>query len=129
MKTSRNPAAVHPPLASYAHQIEVAGPERLLFVSGQVGLRPDGAISSDPAEQLEVALENVRLNLSAAGMQIGDLVKLTFYFVGEIDPVQRRAITAAWLDGHQPCMTTLFVAALASPVYKVEVDAWASRAE
>jgi enamine deaminase RidA (YjgF/YER057c/UK114 family) len=129
MKTARNPATLHPPLASYAHQIEVAGPERLLFLSGQVGMHPGGAISGDAVEQLQVALENIRLNLVAAGMHITDLVKLTFYFVGEIDTARRRAVTAAWLDGHQPCMTTLFVAALASPVYKVEVDAWASRAD
>jgi enamine deaminase RidA (YjgF/YER057c/UK114 family) len=129
MKTARNPATLHPPLASYAHQIEVAGPERLLFLSGQVGMRPDGALSSDPVEQLAVALENVRLNLQAAGMEIADLVKLTFYFVGELDTVRRRTVVAGWLEGHQPCMTTLFVAALASPVYRVEVDAWASRAQ
>jgi enamine deaminase RidA (YjgF/YER057c/UK114 family) len=128
MKTARNPATIHPPLASYAHQIEVAGPERLLFVSGQVGMRPDGAISSDPIDQLQVALDNVRLNLEAAGMEIADLVKLTFYFVGEVDTVHRRSVVASWLGAHQPCMTTLYVAALASPVYKVEVDGWASRA-
>lgn len=27
------------------------------------------------------------------------------------------------------CMTLLFVAALASPIYKVEIDAWASSAQ
>jgi len=32
------------------------------------------------------------------------------------------------LDGHTPCMTLLFVTALAAPDLKVEVDAWASQA-
>lgn len=129
MKTSRNPSDVHPPLASYAHQIEVTGPERLLFVSGQVGMQPDGAIPDDPIEQLVVALENIGRNLQAANMGVTDIVKLTFYLVGEFDTARRRAATAAWLNGHQPCMTTVFVAGLASPAYRVEVDAWATKAE
>jgi enamine deaminase RidA (YjgF/YER057c/UK114 family) len=128
MKAYRNPTNVHQPLASYSHQIEVRGPERLLVLSGQVGMREDGTIPGDPLDQLEVALENVLRNLQAAGMDVPDVLKLTLYFVGEVDAARRREMLAAWLRGHKPCMTVVFVAALAGPVYKVEADAWASSA-
>ncbi len=128
MKEYRNPANVHQPIAAYTHQIELSGPERLLFLSGQVGRTVDGTVPDDPIEQLDLALENLERNLQAAAMGVPDIVKLTFYLVGEMDAAKRREVIAARLQSHRPCMTLLFVAALASPIYKVEIDAWASRA-
>jgi 2-iminobutanoate/2-iminopropanoate deaminase len=128
MKQFRNPPDVHPPVAAYAHQVEVTGPERLLILSGQVGMKADGTVPGDLIEQLQVALDNIHRNLQAANMQVIDLLKLTFFLVGEMDAGARRAAIAAWLGGHAPCMTLLFVSSLASPIYKVEIDAWASRA-
>ena len=126
MKQRRNPDGIHEPLGVYTHQIEVSGPERLLFLAGQVGQRADGSVPEDPLEQLEVALDNVRGNLEAAGMGVDDLVKLIFYHVGDVDRERRRDLLATKLEGHRPCMTLLFISALAAPAYKVEVDAWAS---
>jgi 2-iminobutanoate/2-iminopropanoate deaminase len=129
LKTYRNPPDVHAPLGSYIHQIEISGPERLLAISGQVGQRVDCSLSTDPYEQLDQALENVFLNLRAAGMEVKDLVKLTFFLVGEWDNPKRRAVVAKRLGEIHPCMTTVYVTALAVPIYKVEVDAWASKAD
>ena len=129
MKEFRNPQDVHPPLGSYSHQIEVRGNERLLVISGQVGMRADGTVPEDPFEQINVAFENIFRNLHAAGMDVKDLIKLTYYLVGEIETAKRRETVLSKLQGHQPCSTLLYVAGLASPVYKVEIDAWASRAE
>ncbi len=126
MKEYRNPPNVHPPIAAYTHQIEIKGSERLLVLSGQVGRRQDGSVPDDPIEQLQVALDNLRRNLQAAHMDIEDVVKLTFYLVGDMDAEKRRDAIAAGLKGHKPCMTLLFVSSLASPAYKVELDAWAS---
>ena len=129
MKEYRNPSNVHAPVAAYSHQIEVRGPERLLALSGQVGKREDGSVPDDPLEQLDIALENLQRNLQAANMRITDLIKITFYLVGEMDATRRREVIAARLQGHLPCTTLLFVVALAAPVYKVEIDAWASSAD
>jgi enamine deaminase RidA (YjgF/YER057c/UK114 family) len=128
MKTPRNPATIHAPLAAYSHQIEVSGQERLLVVSGQVGMRADGSIPDDPLEQLGVAFDNVERNLEEAGMDLADLVKLTVYLVGEWDTDARRRLMAARLGAHRPCMTAVWVVALAGPSLRVELDAWASRA-
>jgi 2-iminobutanoate/2-iminopropanoate deaminase len=129
VKAYRNPANIHPPVAAYTHQIEISGSERWLALSGQVGRRLDGKVPEDPVEQLSVALDNISRNLQAANMEVSDLVKLTFYLVGDMDAIKRGEVISAKLKGHRPCMTLLFVASLATPFYKVEVDAWASRAD
>ena len=129
MKTYRNPQHVHQPLAAYSHQIEIGEPVRWLVLSGQVGQDEEGHIPEDPVHQLKMALENITRNLHAAKMEIHDIVKLTFYLVGSMDAEQRREAISAWLRDHRPTMTLLYVAALAAPVYKVEIDAWACRSE
>ena len=126
MKEFRNPPDIHPPLGSYTHQIEISGNERMLILSGQVGMRQDGTVPEDPLEQIDIALENVFHNLRAANMDVKDIIKLTYYLVGEMDTAKRRQLVASRLQGHAPCSTLLYVAALASPIYKVEIDAWAS---
>jgi enamine deaminase RidA (YjgF/YER057c/UK114 family) len=126
MKHFRNPENLHKPLGSYAHQVEITGNERMLILSGQVGMRLDGSIPEDPIEQLDVAFENIFRNLQAANMQVKDLVKLIFYLTGEWDTDKRRALTTSKLAGHHPAMTLIYVAALASPALKIEIDAWAS---
>lgn len=128
MKTPRNPDTVHTPLAAYVHQIEISGAERMLVISGQVGMTADGTIADDPIAQFGVAIDNVERNLEAAGMDFGDLVKLTIYLVGEWDADARRQLLAQRLGAHHPCSTLIFVAGLASPKLHVEIDAWASRA-
>ena len=125
MKRIRNPGTIHPPLAAYSHQIEVTEVKRWLVLSGQIGMHADGTLPDDPIEQFKVALENIHKNLQAAGMDIQDVVKLTIYLAGEIDATQRREVMAKWLGEHAPCSTLLYVAALATPNIKVEIDAWA----
>ncbi len=127
MKTSRNPDTIHPPLAAYSHQVEITGNERLLVLSGQIGMRTDGSVPSDPIDQVQLALDNLVANLAAAQMSTADIVKLTIYLVGEMSGPLRREAIAKHLGGHKPCMTLVYVTALASPEYRVEIDAWASR--
>jgi 2-iminobutanoate/2-iminopropanoate deaminase len=129
VKEFRNPQDVHEPLGSYSHQIEISGNERLLVISGQVGMREDGTIPDDPFEQIDLAFENIFRNLRAANMDVKDIIKITYYLVGEIETAKRREVVLSKLQGHQPCSTLLYVAALASPAFRVEIDAWASHTE
>ncbi len=126
MKEFRNPQNIHLPVGAYSHQVEITGNERMLILSGQVGMREDGTLPQDPLEQIDVALENIFRNLQAANMDMQDLVKLTYYLVGDIDTTKRRELVAAKLQGHKPCSTLLYVVRLATPDIKVEIDAWAS---
>ena len=131
MKQSRNPESIHAPVGRYVHQIWLDKPEKLVFISGQVGMRPDGSVPEDAVEQLAVALENVLRNIEAAGLEPSDLVKITTYVVAgaELNPARRRAEMERLLGDHVPTSTLVFVSALAAPEYKVEIDGWAARQE
>ena len=129
MKEFRHPADVHLPVGAYSHQIEIRGDERLLVISGQVGVREDGSVPEDPFEQMDLAFENIFRNLRAANMDVKDIIKLTYYLVGEMDTAKRRAVVLSKLNGHRPCITLLYVAGLKSPAYRVEIEAWASHAK
>lgn len=129
MKEFRNPQEIHKPVGAYTHQVEIHGKERLLVISGQVGVRMDGTVPEDPIEQLDLAFENILANLHAANMDVRDIVKLNYYLVGEIDLARRREVILSKLQGHQPCSTLVFVSALANPALRVEIEAWASQAE
>ena len=54
-----NPEAVWPVpegfRSIYAHGVELRSNARLLFVSGQIGIAPDGSLAPDFAAQCEVA--------------------------------------------------------------------------
>jgi 2-iminobutanoate/2-iminopropanoate deaminase len=127
-RTSRKPNTIHPPVGLYSHQVEVRDSSGTwLAIAGQVGRAVDGSVPDDPIEQVALALENIKRNLEAAGMSVTDIVKWNWYVVGSIDSQRRREVTAAWLDGHEPASTLVFVAALVSPEYRVEIEAWAWR--
>jgi enamine deaminase RidA (YjgF/YER057c/UK114 family) len=125
VKQHRNPPTIHHPLAAYSHQIEINEEGRWLVLSGQIGMDREGNISTDPLEQLQVAWRNLEWNLAAANMQVSDLVKITFFFVSEIDAEVRKDFLESKLGGHTPCMTLIYVAGLAHPAYGIEIDAWA----
>ena len=94
---------------------------------GRSGCARTAACPRTPIEQFAVCLENILANLAAAGFETTDLVKLTTYVVGSMDAAGRRAALDRLLGSHVSTSTLVYVAALAAPEYKVEVDAWAVR--
>ncbi|HEY0946279.1 MAG TPA: RidA family protein [Opitutaceae bacterium] len=51
----------------------------LLFVSGQVGSRPDGSPEPDFARQVQLAFDNLNAVLAAAGCTFDDVVDVTSF--------------------------------------------------
>ena len=51
----------------------------MLFVSGQVGSRADGAPEPDFAAQVQLAFDNLAATLAAAGCTFDDLIDVTTY--------------------------------------------------
>ena len=63
----------------WVHAMEVRGAERLLFVSGTMGLRPDLSAPPTLEEQLECVWNNLRAILASAEMTVDNIVRLTSY--------------------------------------------------
>ena len=126
-----NPEAVWPVPESfrsiYAHGVELRSNARLLFVSGQIGIAPDGSLAGDFAAQCEVAMTNVEALLATAAMTHTNIVKLVFYLTRAVDlPMLGELRRKRWASSTPPAVTTLVVAALARPGLLVEIDAIAA---
>jgi len=106
----------------YAHGVETRAGARILHVSGQIGVAPDGSLSPDFHGQCRQAIANVEAVLKAADMQLGDIVKMCFFLVRREDMSALVEVRKQLLDGVRPAITTLFVAGLVSPDWLVEVD-------
>ena len=65
------------PAGQYSQAVEVTGATRTLYLSGQVGVAPDGSIAADATAQAAQIWANIAAQLRAAGMGIENLVKLT----------------------------------------------------
>ncbi|PKP81582.1 MAG: hypothetical protein CVT79_09265 [Alphaproteobacteria bacterium HGW-Alphaproteobacteria-18] len=88
----------------------------LLFVSGQVGGRPDGSPEPDFAKQVQLAFDNLQAVLDAAGCGLSDIVDVTSFHtdpeaqIGTVMEVKSRvfpqppypnwtAVGVTWLSG------------------------------
>ena len=123
-----NPAGVAAPAAPYVHGMEVAPGARWLFISGQIGVHPDGRPGADAREQAELVWSNIGLILRSAGMDVADIVKLTTYSTSAAHLPALREVRERVLAGHLPASTLLIVAGLAKPELLVEVEAYAAKA-
>jgi 2-iminobutanoate/2-iminopropanoate deaminase len=63
----------------WVHAMEVRGAERLLFLSGTMGLKPDFVAPPTLEEQLECVWNNIRIILASASMTVDNIVRLTSY--------------------------------------------------
>jgi enamine deaminase RidA (YjgF/YER057c/UK114 family) len=53
-----------------------------VFFSGVTGVRDDGTVSGDPAQQFRDTFLNLGETLTAAGLSFDDIVEMTSYHVG-----------------------------------------------
>lgn len=123
MVTFLNPANIYPPLGNYSHTPAVPSGTELVFLSGQVGVRPDGTTPATFSEQAEVVFENIRACLAAHELDMGSVVKLNAYIVAGQDVQAMREIRQRFFGEHQPSSTAVFVPALVSPALLIEVEA------
>ena len=122
-----NPSGVHAPLGLYSHTVTVPGGTELLFISGQIGVRPDGSTPPTIAEQADQVFSNIVTLLGAHGLGPTDIVKLTTFIVAGQDGNAVRAARLKHLGSHRPASTAVFVSALVDPAWYVEVEAVAAR--
>lgn len=112
--------------AIYAHAVEVRSPEKILFVSGQIGVSPDGETLKSFGEQCQQAMSNVEAILKASDMSVADILRVTYYVTRASDlPALGEARRSRWASAKPPAVTTLVVAGLATPDLLVEIEVMA----
>ena len=122
-----NPAGVHSPLGLYSHTVTVPEGSELVFLSGQLGVRPDGSVPATMAEQADQVFANIVALLGAHGLDRTSIVKLTTFMVAGHDGDAVRAARLKHLGSHRPASTAVFVSQLVDPAWLVEVEAVAAK--
>jgi enamine deaminase RidA (YjgF/YER057c/UK114 family) len=113
---------------TYTHVVEVTGPGRLIYTSGEQGRDPDGNIPPDIRGQSIRAFENIKAALAAVGATFDHVIKLNVYL---IDMRKNQPVFAEVKQQYvnklaPPASTTVAVAALTREGALVEVEAVAA---
>ena len=117
----RTEAAPAPFQGAPYNQAIVAG--ELVFVAGQLGLRPgDTAIEDDIATQTGQALSNLAAILDAAGSSMDRLVKTSVFLLDLADFQAMNEVYATRVGSQPPARSTFQVAGLPSGA-RVEIEA------
>ena len=133
-----DPDVLAPPFARYSHGCEVSFPPerktRMVFVSGQLGVRPDGKCATDAYAQAVQCLKNVKAVLHASGMGVENIVRLNAYVKHDSHLKDYMRARDEWLEGADtqwpdgpPASTLMIVSGFARPEFKVEVEATAAK--
>ena len=123
-----NPPVVFTPQAgSYSHVAVVPPGHEFYAIAGQVGLKLDGTIPDDPAEQYEIALTNIAAILKSQGLSLSDIVKLNTFVARDIDLTKVREIRNRIFGDIAPPNTWVYVVKLAMPQLAIEVEVLAAK--
>ena len=118
-----NPPTIHTP-TGYTHVVEATGPGRTIYISGQVGIRPDGNIAGDFRAQATQSLENLKNALAAVGARLEHVVKITNYFVDMSDlAIFREVRDSAFDTKAPPASTAVQIGKLAREGLLFEIEA------
>jgi enamine deaminase RidA (YjgF/YER057c/UK114 family) len=97
----------------------------LLFVSGQVGSKPDGSPEPDLTKQVRLAFENLNAILASAGCTFDDVIDVTVFIV---DPEKHLetiwpVIHEFWGTAPHPTLTGVGVTWLYGYQFEIKVVA------
>lgn len=96
-----------------------------LFVSGQVGSRPDGSVEPDLEKQVRLAFDNLNAILAAAGCSFDDVIDVTVFVVDpekNLDTVWK-VLPDYWGHAPHPTLTGIGVTWLYGFQFEIKVIA------
>ena len=115
-----------PPVeGSYPQAVEVTGPTRWLYLSGQIPVAPDGSLAANFTDQCEQVWDNIETQLAAAGMTLDNLVKVTTFLSDRRYALENREVRVRRLAGRQPALTVI-VTGIFDEAWLVEIEAVAA---
>jgi reactive intermediate/imine deaminase len=117
-----NPPGVSSP-QSYAHIVKA---DRLLFIAGQVGATADGKLAGPTMrEQTEQVLKNLQTVLKSQGLDFSHVAKITIFTtsIAEFRASEVAEIRSRYFGANRPASTLVQIQQLASPDYKIEIEA------
>src|SRR5262245_3756238 len=122
-----NPETAPAPFSHYSQAVRVPENYRWLYISGQVGCDLNRKLAPDFQGQATLAWQNVVSVLTAGGMSVHDLVKVTILLTRASDVPASRVARDQALQGAAPASTLMVLAGLAQPDMLIEIEAVAAK--
>jgi enamine deaminase RidA (YjgF/YER057c/UK114 family) len=97
----------------------------LLFVSGQVGSRPDGSPEPELEAQVRLAFQNLNAILAEAGLTFDDVIDVTVFMVDPASTFERAwpIVQEFWGEAPHPTLTGVGVTWLYGFDFEIKVIA------
>lgn len=118
-----NPPDLSKP-TGYTHIVEVTGPSKTIYVSGQIAFDKAGNLvgPGDMKAQAEQVFKNLQTALTAAGAKFSDVVKMNSYITDMSQAQAVRDVRTRYFGETVPASTFVQVPALARPGLMLEVE-------
>ncbi len=118
-----NPPTLSTP-TGYTHVVEVTGPAKTVYISGQIALDKDGKLvgAGDMKAQAEQVFRNLQAALTAAGATFKDVVKMNTYVTDMDKAPAVREVRAKYFAETTPASTLVQVVHLARPELMLEIE-------
>lgn len=108
METRRvNSTVAHSASGGYSQAVEVQNSTRLLFISGQIPVKPDGEVPDSFVEQARLAWANVEAQLKAANLGLENIVKHTTFLSDRRYRTQNSEVRREVLGDLEPALTVI----------------------
>jgi reactive intermediate/imine deaminase len=118
-----NPPTLSAP-TGYTHIVEVTGPNKTIYISGQIAYDKEGKLvgAGDMQAQAEQVFKNLEAALTAAGAKFSDVVKMNSY-ITDMSRIQAvRDVRARYFKDALPASTFVQVAGLVRPDLLLEIE-------
>jgi reactive intermediate/imine deaminase len=121
--TRTNPPALSTP-TGYTHVVEVSGPGKTIYISGQIALDRNGNLvgGADMKAQAEQVFKNLEAALAAAGATFNDVVKMNTYTTDMSQVQAIRDVRGRYFTKTAPASTLVQVVRLARPDLLLEIE-------
>jgi reactive intermediate/imine deaminase len=118
-----NPPTLSKP-TGYTHIVEVTGPGKTIYISGQIALDKDGKVvgEGDMKAQAEQVFKNLEAALAAAGAKFTDVVKMNTFITDMDKAAAVREVRARYFGETTPASTLVQVVKLARPEFLLEIE-------
>ena len=112
---------IYPATPDYVHALEIRDPQRVVFLSGTMGLDAAAAAGRNLAEQLELVWSNIGAILACAEMTVANIVRVTSYLRDAAFATENQNARVAALQGNIVPTTAIVVQTL-SEDWLVELE-------
>ena len=122
---THDPSSIAATVGNYTHGLEVPAGARLLFISGQIPVRPDGTVPADFEGQCHAVWDNLLAVVASARMRPEHLVKVTTYLTSREQADINGRVRRERLGEVRPALTVVIAQTFAAE-WLLEIEAVAA---